>query len=163
MVRQSVKSWLVGTARGALGGALVGLAALGAISAVTFIVAASAVSGALLLSPVVFVIGGIASAFTSIGAMVVGGCAAIGACYKGVSDFVDMEETLQEKDHAINLAREVNEIKKKAPEKAVRPHHEFVPEKLPEGVAKDEMPGKWVKTENLRKAANASQQNQQTR
>ena len=162
MVRQSVKSLVTGVARGALGGFMTGLGIMFVGGAALSLMALGTASlGAIALSVTV---GGLAGIFAAppLTTLVVGACSAIGAAYKGVSDFVDMEETIQEKDHAIHLAREVNEIKKTVPQKAYRPHQQFVPQQLPEGVAKNEMPDKWQKTEDLRRAASASQETSRT-
>ncbi len=159
MVRKSIKSFLVGTSRGALGGALVGAGLMfagGALLALTafpptgpFIFAGTVLLGGLsgvgLFNPLV----------APISMAVISGSAAIGAFYKGISEFVDAEETLQEKNNAVRLAQKVNEHVKSSPQRSVR--SQFVPEQVPQGVAKDEVPAKWVEKEAIRNAVKATQ------
>lgn len=156
MIRESVKSFLTGTARGAVAGALIGFALLGGGAALGYLALSGLSWGAVLTTPIAFVAGGLSLSATPLGPVFIGGCAAISACYKGISDFVDMEETIQQKQEMVEVAHTQNAIAKSVATPSLRPQQNFVPEHVPD-VAKDEMPKEWVKAENIRRVQAAQE------
>lgn len=160
-MRDSAKALITGAARGALKGALVGMGIIGAAGVLALgasIFAAGFFPG-LVVATGVFaatILSGAGLLGIGFGA-IVGGCAMIGACYKGLSDFVDAEEVMAEKDKMVNLAKANNVVAKTEPVHA-KSYDSFVPEKVPEGVAEDEMPGKWAQAVKQQRAQAKSEE-----
>ena len=172
-MRDSTKALITGTARGAMKGALLGIAAIGLFGVATAVMGvgpfAAAFAGAShfitygLSAAAVFVnsvMGGMGAAygFGTGAAMVAGG--AIGAVYKGVTDFADTEEVTVQKEKMVEMAKVTNEIEH-AKAKAIAPKvKEFVPAKLPKAVPLNEMPQSWVQQENARRIMKKQTQGQ---
>ncbi len=112
----SSKALLVGAARGALRGALIGVGLIG-LAGVATLAATVGLGGVSVMAGVNVVVGFTTAIFgsmaTPIFPMVVGGSAAMGGLYKGVSDFADRAETNAKKAEITELAKTANTIKLK--------------------------------------------------
>jgi len=160
-MKETTRAFLTGAARGAITGAAIGMALLG----VATVLAGSYVIGfgAILQMATAFVVGALGGgSMLGLGfGAIVGGISLIGALYKGMSDFADMSESLNQKQEMVGLAKAANDSLKVSNNNPVleRP---FVPERNVEYVTKQEVPREWVKTEDMRRAV-AKDDKEQTR
>ncbi len=161
MAFETAKSLLTGASRGALRGAGVGLGIMmvgGIIGALTIFTAGAGTLGlgALAFTVIAGAIGGVV-AIPPLTLLVTGSCAAIGACYRGVSDFVDMAETVQEKDTQVAITRQANESAKKPPSVSTHLTQPIIEDKLPSSIDSKEIPKNWVKSVNAQKDKSMAQ------